>query len=159
MTRPALALSILLALAATVAPAAEPKATLAGDNPDLAVSTRTTPVLVTNFPADPDGNLRVVEQSAQPRQVEVVNLPATQQVSGQVNVANLPLDASGNLRIADQGSQRRFGFVGVTSQRFDGAGGFATMTRACYNQYPGSRVAFTDEYLFTINPPDIPETA
>ncbi len=61
MTRAMFALSLVPVLAVTVAAgAAEPKVTLTtGDSADLAVSTRTTPVLVTNFPVDEDGNLRV----------------------------------------------------------------------------------------------------
>ena len=95
MTRAMFAVSLLLALAVTAALAAEPKATLTtGDNPDLAVSTRTTPVLVTNFPA-----VQPVEGT-----VNVGNLPAVQQVEGAVAVSNLPLDVDGSLRVSDRNS-------------------------------------------------------
>ncbi|MBZ5638815.1 MAG: hypothetical protein LAO51_08675 [Acidobacteriia bacterium] len=57
------------------------------------VSTRITPVVVTNFPAtqNVDGT------------VNVANLPAVQQVGGAVNVGNLPLDMAGNLRTSPPG--------------------------------------------------------
>jgi len=53
----------------------------------------------------------------------------------------------------------RFRFVGVTAQRFNGAAGWAQMTRACFNQFPGSRVATSEEYRATVNPPQVPEDA
>jgi len=101
MTRVLFAASAILVLVATSATAAEPKATVAGDNPDLAVSTRVTPVAITT-PVDADGNLRVVEQSTQPKQVEVVNLPAVQPVNGGVSVTNFPVDNAGNVRVSIQ---------------------------------------------------------
>ena len=77
MTRPTFALVLVLLLVTTAAGAAEQKAILnSGDNPDLAVSTRTTPVLVTNFP-----DLQSVAGT-----VDVGNLPAVQQVE----VVNAP---------------------------------------------------------------------
>jgi len=193
MTKTVFPVSLVLALAVTLASAEERKATLTtADSAELPLSTRVTPVAITN-PVDADGNLRVVEQSTQPRQVEVVNLPATQEVTGQVNVANLPLDASGNLRVSIarpwaatkrraindfRGSStstlsrttqilagnvipgpRMFRFVGVTTQTFVGNAGRAAMTTACAAQYPGSRMAFADEYATTPNPPPIPGTA
>ena len=159
MTRAISAVSLVLALAMTFASAEERKATLTtADSFELPLSTRVTPVLVTNFPLDEAGNLQVADQSTQPRQVEVVNLPATQQVAGQVNVANLPLDANGNLRVAIPGP-RAFRFVGVTTQMFAGNAGRAAMTTACYAQFPGSRMAFSDEYANTVNPPPVVNVA
>jgi len=90
--------------------------------------------------------------------VEVVNFPATQNVTGQVNVANLPLDVNGNLRVTAAGP-RTFRFVGVTTQRFQGNGGRAAMTAACAAQYPGARMAFADEYSNTGSPPPVAESA
>lgn len=80
-----------------------------------AVPIPTVPVIVTNFPVDETGHVRVVEQNLATRPVEVVNLPAVQSVegtvnignlptvqsvAGTVNVGNLPLDSEGNLRVA-----------------------------------------------------------
>ncbi len=60
-------LALALALAVSLAPAEERKATLTtADSAELPLSTRVTPVAITN-PVDADGNLRVVEQSTQPR--------------------------------------------------------------------------------------------
>ncbi len=47
-----------------------------------------------------------------------------------------------------------FRFVGVTDQVFQGNAGLAAMSRACNGQFPGARMAFTDEYRTTVNPPD-----
>ena len=51
-------------------------------------------------------------------------------------------------------SSKRFRFVGVTAQVFVGGAGMAWMTRACSTEFPGARMAFTDEYRATVNPPD-----
>ena len=69
----------------------------------------TVAVDVQNFPVDDEGNLRVTEHgnNETPKNVAVVNLPAQQQVAGEVGVTNLPMDANGNLRVAEQGRQGR----------------------------------------------------
>ena len=90
-----------------------------------------------------------------PQQVEVTNFPPSQNVNGVVSVANLPLDQDGRLLI---GQPKPFRFVGVTTQRFDGAAGWALMTTACFDEF-GGRVAFSDEYMMTVNPPTVGETS
>ena len=75
MTRTVFAVCLALALAVTLASAEERKATLTtADSAELPLSTRTTPVLVTNF-------------------------PAVQGVEGTVNIGNLPTDENGNVRM------------------------------------------------------------
>lgn len=74
-----------------------------------------------------------------------------------VGVVNFPLDAEGNLKVKEQAGA--FRFVGVTTAKLDGAAGWATMTRQCFAEYSGARMAFSDEYPPTINPPDVPEDA
>lgn len=54
---------------------------------------------------------------------------------------------------------KEFRFVGVTTTRFNGIAGWMAMTRACATQYPGSRMATTEEFRATVNPPDISERA
>ena len=59
-------------------------------------------------------------------------------------------------------ASRAFRFVGVTTTTFDGSGnggGWLAMTRACAADFPGSRMAFSDEIRSTLNPPDIPAIA
>jgi len=73
----------------------------------------------------------------------------------EVAVTNFPVDAEGNLLIA---RELPFRFVGVTTQRFDGAGGWAAMTTACFDEH-GGRMAFSEEYRLSVNPPPIPELA
>lgn len=75
-----------------------------------------------------------------------------------VQVVNLPLDGSGNVKVSVAGT-RAFRFVGVTSQRFGGNGTRAVMTAACYEDFHGSRMAFSDEYALSINPAQIAEPA
>ena len=45
-----------------------------------------------------------------------------------------------------------FEFVGTTTQSFLGDGTRDAMNRACNEEYPGSRMAFADEYRSTSNP-------
>lgn len=90
--------------------------------------------------------------------VSVGNLPIVQDVTGQVTVANLPLDGSGNLRVSAAGP-RVFRFVGLTSVRLAGNAGRAAMNAACNADYPGSRLAFAEEYANTPNAAPVPETA
>lgn len=106
------------------------------------------PVAVVNFPP-----LQAIAGT-----VSVVNLPAVQNVAGTVSVANLPVDAQGNLRVASTG-QRSFKFIGITNATFVGNAGRAAMMAACHAEYPGSRMAFSDEYSATINPPPLTQTA
>ena len=119
---------------------------------------RRVPVEVVNLPLDAQGNLKVVEQSTLPKPVQVVNLPTVQDVAGIVSVANLSMDAQGNLKVAVTGS-RAFRFVGITTATFVGSAGRAAMTAACYAEYPGSRMAFSDEYALTVNPVPIADVA
>lgn len=53
----------------------------------------------------------------------------------------------------------RLRFVGITSARFQGNGTRVGMNLACASQYPGSRMAFSDEYSLTIDPPSLSEPA
>ena len=95
---------------------------------------------LTNAAADP---VPVVEER-DPQQVEVVNFPETQFVTGTVTVDNLPSGPS------------QFEFVGVTTATFDGSGnggGWFAMTTACEAEFPGSRMIYTDEYFETVSPP------
>ena len=69
------------------------------------------------------------------RQVEVVNFPA---------------------------GPPRFEFVGVTTATFDGSGnggGWLAMTRACADEFPGSRMAFSDELMGSVDPPSVSDAA
>ena len=43
-----------------------------------------------------------------------------------------------------------FLFVGVTDATFQGDGTRVAMNRACFAQYPGSRMAFSDEYALVM---------
>ncbi len=162
----------ILALSTSLAGAADKLAPRAEDE-DRVMPMPWLGVWVFNFPVDDAGNLRVVEQSAAPRQVEVVNLPAVQNVAGTVNVGNLPVvqdvtgsvgvtnlpvDATGALRVAASGP-RPFRFVGLTTARFQGNAGRVVMNAACNADYPGSRVAYAEEYVQTPNPPPVTETA
>ncbi len=52
----------------------------------------------------------------------------------EVQVTNFPVDAEGNLLVA---RELPFRFVGVTTQRLDGAAGWPTMTGACFDEYGG----------------------
>lgn len=52
-----------------------------------------------------------------------------------------------------------YGYVGLTSLRFNGGVGWLAMSQACAAQYPGGRMAFSDELRVTPNPPAIPESA
>lgn len=54
---------------------------------------------------------------------------------------------------------QRYRFVGVTTQTFNGAGGWAAMTNACYSQFPNARVATSTEYRATLNPPTVTSNA
>ena len=54
---------------------------------------------------------------------------------------------------------RAYRFVGITTARFNGAGGWAAMTRACASQYPGGRMATSEEVRATPNPVAISESA
>ena len=135
-------LAFSLVLAITSAGAAEPKATLAGDDPALAAGTRVTPVAITS-PVDADGNLRVVEQSTQPKQVEVVNFPATQVVSGAVEVTN-PCTPT-----------RPYRLIGFTVATVGTHQGYFSLLRACQNEFPGSRVCQLEEVLTTTEIPAI----
>ena len=55
--------------------------------------------------------------------------------------------------------QRPARFVGVTTQTFDGDDGFHAMTTACADEFPGSRMARTEHYFDTNEPPAIAEEA
>ena len=61
---------------------------------------RRVPVEVVNLPLDGQGNLKVMEQSTQPKQVEVVNFPSPQPGPSAVSVNNLPVDSAGNVRVS-----------------------------------------------------------
>ncbi len=130
MMRTIFAVSLVLAFAVTIAAGVEPKATLTtGEEPELAGGPApTVPVLVTNFPVDVDGNLRVVEQSTRPKQVEVVNFPA---------------------------SPPNFRLVGFTSATVGTTSGLFALVRACQIEFPGTRVCQLDEVLATTNIPDL----
>jgi len=95
-------------------------------------------VTVTNFP-----NPQNVAGT-----VSVDNLPVVQTVSGVVEVSNLPMPDPAHFR-----------FVGVTTQTFPGGGSRAAMMQACNSEYPGSRMAFSDEYPTTVAPPAIASDA
>ena len=85
----------------------------------------------------------VVEQPGV-KQVEVVNFPETQNVTGTVSVANLPAGST------------RFQFVGVTAATFTGNKGVGTFTLACQQEYPGSRMCTSQEILWTTDWPPQP---
>ena len=91
-----------------------------------------------------------------PQEVAVSNFPDQQNVVGTVDVGNLPLDVDGHLLIAPE---RPFRFVGVTTERFDGAAGWGAMTRACFDEFPGARMSFLEDYMRTLNPPELLERA
>ena len=94
------------------------------------------------------GNLPPVQDVS--GSVEVTNLPAVQQVTGAVEIMNLP-GSSG---------PPQFAFVGITTAKFDGSGnggGWLAMTGACAADYPGSRMAFSDEVMASVNPPVPPD--
>lgn len=55
--------------------------------------------------------------------------------------------------------ERKFRFVGITTQTFAGNGGRVAMNAACSSQYPGSRMAFADEYVLTMDPPSVATTS
>ena len=52
-----------------------------------------------------------------------------------------------------------FRFIGVTTQLFDGGGGWREKTLACFDEFPGARFAFVSEYLLTVNPAQVSEAA
>ncbi len=71
-----------------------------------------------------------------------------------------------NLAHDGQGDRKAIGatvksahFVGATSERFTGGSTRAAMTRACNLQFRASRMAFSDEYALTFNPPSVQEAA
>jgi len=107
-------------------------------------------VTVTNFP-----NPQNVAGT-----VNVGNLPATQQVAGTVVAGNLPTDGDGNVRVSLQNdSGAAFRFVGVTTATFPGNGSRLAMHQACNTEYANSRMAFSDEYIETIDPPTVTTSA
>ena len=52
----------------------------------------------------------------------------------------------------------RFRFVGITTAMFQGNGGWVAMSNACASQYPGPRMAFSDEIRATVGLPAISTT-
>ncbi len=50
-----------------------------------------------------------------------------------------------------------FRLVGVTEAMFDSGNGVFPLTRACFNNFPGSRICTTQEIIDTVNPPVIPK--
>lgn len=90
--------------------------------------------------------------------VEIGNLPTTQEVTGSVTIANLP--PVQQVEVTNlPGQPQPFGFVGVTSQHFQGNGTRAAMNAVCHAEYPGSRMAFSDEYAYTVDAPPVVESA
>lgn len=97
-----------------------------------------------------------------PSQVEVVNFPDPQNVVGTVEVENFPevQQISGTVEVSNvPATPDQYLFVGVTSVTFSGNAGWLTLTRACQQEYPDSRMAFYDELLYHPNPPSVPAAA
>ena len=133
--KPLLVIAVVLSVVAVAAVWAAGGNTLETYESNEPIWTR--PITIANFP-DP----QIVAGT-----VDVGNLPAVQEVTGTVVVANL------------QSGPPRFAFVGITNAKFDGSGnggGWFAMTTACAADYPGSRMAFSDEVMSNTNPPNPP---
>jgi hypothetical protein len=85
------------------------------------------------------------------KQVEVTNLPATQNVDGAVEVTNLP--AVQDVSVVGGCPASPFQLVGFTSATFDGGQGVFTYTAACQAEFPGSRFCTSEEVLNTVSVP------
>ncbi len=117
-----------------------------------------SPVLAANI--KPRSSVVAIEETApvpSVTSVQVLNFPNPQNMAGTVNIGNLPLDANGNLRVSVPGP-RTFRFVGVTTHAVTG-GSFPYLSGVCASEFPGSRVAFSEELRATLPPQAVPATA
>ncbi len=89
------------------------------------------------------------------KQVEVTNLPVTQNVDGAVEVTNLP--AVQDVNVVSGGGGTRFEMVGWTTPQALNPPSPFNMTAACQAEFPGSRVCTYREAVLTTHvPPDLP---
>lgn len=89
-----------------------------------------------------------------PRRVIVTNFPDPQNVSGAVEVTNLP--AVQDVRVVNApppSTSARFQLVGFTSATFTGGQGVLGFTRACQQEFPGSRMCSSTEVMETTTVP------
>jgi hypothetical protein len=77
------------------------------------------------------------------KQVEVINFPDPQNVTGQVEVTNLPTCEA----------PARFQLVGFSSETFTGGQGVLGFTAACGAEFPGSRMCTSVEAMETVRVP------
>lgn len=81
-----------------------------------------------------------------PRQVQVTNFPAVQQVAGTVSVGNLPLDGTGRVLVAVQSAGSNALVLRSTSTMYQGdLGGRTGATQKCRVEFPNSHFASEDE--------------
>jgi hypothetical protein len=96
------------------------------------------------------------------KEVEIINFPDPQNVTGSVTVANEPLtvqsgvdpvEVSGQVAVTNLPAceaPSRFQLVGFTSATFDGGAGIFGFTKACQVEFPGSRMCTSVEAMETV---------
>jgi hypothetical protein len=89
--------------------------------------------------------------------VSVDNFPVQQTVTGTVEVGNLPAqqEVFGTVTIANLPSVQQRTFLGVSTLMLKGDRGFGRYNAACHDDFPGSRMCTTKEYIETVNPPEV----
>ena len=100
-----------------------------------------------------------VPATAQPiKQVEVVNFPDPQNVTGAVAVTNIPdpQNVTGFVEVTNfpaPATPSRFQLVGFSSTPVTGGTGVLGMTSECQNDFPARRMCTSIEVMETVNAP------
>ena len=88
------------------------------------------------------------------KQVEVVNQPDPQNVTGSVEVTNLPAVQDVNVTNAPAGPASRFQLVGFTAATFHGGSGLFGFMIACQAEFvPDSRICMSREVFDAVDVP------